>query len=288
MEPTLDRLGMPFNWCANTPRLTGDIDKSTLTNFLESVECFTQLRERSDKQIIKYALMYTLGDARELFSFYEGDNYEEFANEALDFYPDCNTRYYTRPIRAKLAPISTPLSTPPSHTPSHLECTQVHPLASAIAPIRKIRKAILAPASPEPFFVEITSASAYIEAPIVRTPAQPIYTPGEPLAKVILPQHEIHKPSITVNAPEAPLEEIVSPMVSNDLKHPSRFCVPYQEPSAASEVQYVKHFTQSSSLANSSVTDSFAHIAFFAFSDYRLPVKHPCMISPTNQVDELS
>jgi hypothetical protein len=72
-------------------------------------------------------------------------------------------------------------------------------------------------------------------------------------------------------------------MVSNDLKHHLHFCAPYQEPSAASEVHYAKHFAQSSSLANSFVTDNSAHIAFFASSDYRLPVKHPCMISPTNQ-----
>jgi hypothetical protein len=100
MEPTLDRLGMPFKGCANAPHFAGDIDKSTLANFLESVEHFAQLRELSDMQIIKYALKYILGDARELLSFYEGDNYEEFANEALDFYTECSTRYYTCPICA--------------------------------------------------------------------------------------------------------------------------------------------------------------------------------------------
>ncbi|KIK32120.1 hypothetical protein CY34DRAFT_19275 [Suillus luteus UH-Slu-Lm8-n1] len=285
-QPALDRFGMPFKGDPNAPRFAGD--KTTLVDFLESVERFALPGSLSDKEIIKYALRYTVGDDRELFSFYEGNSYEEFANAALDFYPECGTAHYMRPKCANSTPISAPIDAPPSHTPPHLECAQAQPSAPAIAPIREIREANLAPASPEPSISEITPAPAYIKSPIARAPAQPTFTPQHPLAEAILPQPEIREPSITANAPEAPLEQIASPMVSNDLKHSSHFSAPYQEPSAVSVVYYAKHFAQSLSLTTSLVTDDFAHIAFFAYSDYRLPVKHPCLILPISQVEHVS
>jgi hypothetical protein len=39
------------------------------------------------------------------------------------------------------------------------------------------------------------------------------------------------------------------------------------------------------SLTTSLVTDDFACIVFFVYSDYRLPVKHPCLILPISQVE---
>jgi hypothetical protein len=265
-SPILNRLGMPFPHYPNAPHFAGD--KTTLVDFLESVECYTQPGGLSDKLIIKYALMYTVGDDRELFSFYKGDNYEEFANAALSYYPECGTEYYTRPKHVKLPPIEAPLDTPPSHTPPQLECAQAQPLAAAITPIHEICEAILAPASPEPSIVKIISPSAYIKVPIVCMPSQPISTPELPSAKAIQPQLKIREPHVTANSPEAPLEEITSPMVSNDLKHPSHFSVSHQEPSVVSEVQYAKHFAQSLSLVHPFITDDFVHIAFFTYSDY--------------------
>jgi hypothetical protein len=42
------------------------------------------------------------------------------------------------------------------------------------------------------------------------------------------------------------------------------------------------------SLVHPFITDDFVHIAFFTYSDYWLPVKHPCSISPTIQVEHIS
>ncbi|KAG1769709.1 hypothetical protein EV702DRAFT_1202734 [Suillus placidus] len=278
---------MPYLHCSTAPHFSGD--SKQLVDFLDSVERLAQPLGLSDKDIIKYALRYSGREEKELFWMYKGDNYEHFANEALSWYPAHGIFYhYTHPKSAKLAPIEAPLEAPPAHTPPPLECAEAQLAAPAIAPIREKCDTILVPVVLEAPLDEITLPPVYIEAPTGRAPSQPISAPENPLAEVISPQLKICEPIVIAIAPEAPLKEIASPLVRDDLKHLSHLSAPHQEPSAVSEVQYATHFDQSLSLVNPFVADNFASIVFFAYSDYRLPVKHPCINSPNDQVEHVS
>ncbi|KAG2747582.1 hypothetical protein P692DRAFT_20875265 [Suillus brevipes Sb2] len=288
MNAPVDSFGMPLRTCSAAPRFGGDYTQ--LVNFLESVERLAQPLGLSDKEIIKYALKYTAPNERELFQYYKGNNYEEFANSALFMYPECGIeRRYTRPTSVQsaipLPPLEAHHEAPLVGAPQQPECASEQPVAAAMAPIREVRETLPLPPTPTSPIIEIAFAPAHIEAPVIGEPTEPQSDPEDQFDEVVSPQLDIHAPTAIATAPNAPPEEIASPMASNDLKHASRFSAPIQEYSAVSELQNVPYLDQSLSLLHPLITDKTAHIAFSTYSDFRLPVKHPCITSPIHHTD---
>ncbi|KAG2738926.1 hypothetical protein P692DRAFT_20882310 [Suillus brevipes Sb2] len=264
MNTPVDAFGMPLRTCSAAPRF-------------------------SDKDIIKYALKYTAPNERELFQYYEGNTYEDFANFALFMYPECGTkRRYTRPTSAIPAIPLAPHEAPPVGAPQQPERASEQPVVAAMAPVHETCETILLPPTPVAPIIEIAFASAHIEAPIVGEPTEPQSDPEDQVVEVVSPQLDIREPTAIANAPNAPLEEIASPIISNDTKPPSRFSAPIQEHSAVPELQNAPYLDQSLSLVNPLVTDNIAHSAFSTYSDFRLPVKHPCIASPTHHIEHVS
>ncbi|KAG2741862.1 hypothetical protein P692DRAFT_20750013 [Suillus brevipes Sb2] len=234
---------MHLRTCSAAPRFGGDYTQ--LVNFLESVEQHAQPLGLSDKDIIKYALKYTVPNERELFQYYEGNNYEEFANSALFMYPECGTmRRYTCPTSAISAIPLPPHKAPPVGALQQPECALEQPVAAVMAPTHKTREVILILPTPEAPIIETTLAPAYIEAPIIGEPTDLQSDPEDQLDEVVLPQQEVHAPTAIANAPNALPEEIPSPMVTNDLKHQSHFSAPIQEHSAVPELQNAPYLNQ--------------------------------------------
>ncbi|KAG1773761.1 hypothetical protein EDD22DRAFT_946634 [Suillus occidentalis] len=290
MNAPVDSFGMPLRTNSAAPRYGGDYTQ--LVNFLESVERLAQPLGLSDKDIIKYALKYTAPNEREVFQCYEGNNnYEDFANFALFMYPECAVKRYTRPTSATsaipLAPLEVPHEAPPVGAPQQPECAIEQPVAAVMAPAHEIHEVIPLPPTPEVPIIEITLTPAYIEAPLAGEPTEPQSEPEEQLDEVVSPQHDICEPTTNANAPEALPEEITPSEVRDDSKHLLHYSAPIEEHSAVSELQNAPPFDQSLSLVHPLVTDNTAHIAFFAYSDYRLPVKHPCIKSSAQQVEHL-
>ncbi|KAG2747604.1 hypothetical protein P692DRAFT_20736111 [Suillus brevipes Sb2] len=237
---------MPLHTNSTAPRFGGDYTQ--LVNFLESVERLAQPLGLSDKEIIKYALKYTAPNERELFQYYEGNTYEDFANFALFMYPECGTKCcYMRPTRAQSAIPPLPLEAPPlrnegvSTAPQQPECASEQPVAATMAPVHKTCETIPLPPTPVAPIIEIALTPAHIEAPIIGKPTEPQSDPEDQLVEVISPQL---KPTAIANAPNVPLEEIASPIISNDLKHPSHFSVPIQEYFAVPQLPNVPYLDQ--------------------------------------------
>ncbi|KAG2737647.1 hypothetical protein P692DRAFT_20883354 [Suillus brevipes Sb2] len=290
MNTLVDSFGMPLRTCSAAPRFSGDYTQ--LINFLESVERLAQPLGLSDKEIIKYALKYSVPNEREVFQCYEGNNtYEDFANFALFMYPECTIKRYTRPTSAisaiPLPPLEAPHKAPPVGAPQQPERASEQPVAAAMAPVHEILETLPLPPTPTSPIIKIAFVPAHIEAPIVGEPTEPQSDPEDQLDEVVLPQQEVHAPNAIANAPKAPPEEIASPLVSNDLKHASRFSAPIQEYSGMSELQNAPYLDQSLSLVNPLITDNTTHIAFSTYSDFRLPVKHPCIASPIHHIDHV-
>ncbi|KAG1856160.1 hypothetical protein F4604DRAFT_1932024 [Suillus subluteus] len=276
---------MPLRGTNSAPRFAGNYHQ--LVNFLESVERLMQPLGFMDMEIIKYALKYMRIEQRQLLSYYEGDNYVEFADYVLDFYPECGVSHYMHPIFEKPATIEAPLASAPWQ-PEH---TQEQPEAEAIAPIPEICDAISAPAVPEPPLNIITLPSVQLEVRIISAPQEPISTPEYPLAKDIPPKLEVCEPITVPILPEAPLEEIIPPSVSDDFKHLLlvrddskdllHFSTPIPEPSEVPEAQYAPLSDQVKSLVTPFVADDSALVAFSAHSDHYLQVQYPCTIPPS-------
>ncbi|KIK34942.1 hypothetical protein CY34DRAFT_110090 [Suillus luteus UH-Slu-Lm8-n1] len=238
---------MPLRTHSTTPRFGGDYTQ--LVNFLESVERLAQPLGLSDKDIIKYALKYTAPNERELFQYYKGNNYEEFANSALFMYPECGIkRRYTRPTSAQsaipLAPLEAPLEAPLTVTPQHPECALEQSAAAVEVPAHKTHEIIPLPPTPEAPIVKIALTPAYIEAPLLGEPTEPQSDPDHQVVEVVSPQLEIRDPTAIANAPEAPPEETAPREVRDDSKHLLHYSVPMEEPSAVSELQNAPHFNQ--------------------------------------------
>ncbi|KAG2742178.1 hypothetical protein P692DRAFT_20748837, partial [Suillus brevipes Sb2] len=291
MNTPVDAFGMPLRTCSTAPRFSGDYTQ--LINFLESVEQLAQPLGLSDKEIIKYALKYTAPNERELFQYYEGNTYEDFANFALFMYPECGTkRRYTRPTSAisaiPLPPLEAPHEAPPVGAPQQPECALEQPAAAAMAPTHETREVTLIPPTPVAPIIKIALTPAHIEAPIIGEPTEPQSDPEDQVVEVVSPQLDIREPTAIANAPNALPDKIASPMVNSDLKQPSHFSAPIQEYSAVSELQNAPHLDQSLSLVNPLITDNTTHSAFSAYSDFCLPVKHPCIASPTHHIDHVS
>ncbi|KAG1855668.1 hypothetical protein DFJ58DRAFT_727485 [Suillus subalutaceus] len=271
MNAPVDSLGMPLRTYSAAPRFGGDYTQ--LVNFLESVERLAQPLGLSDKDIIKYALKYTAPNERELFS-----------NVALSAV--IHALLARNPLfRFRLeAHHEAPLVGAPQQPEHALD----QPAVAVMAPVHETRETIPLPPTPASPIIEIAFAPAHIEAPIVGEPTELQSDPEDQLDEVVLPQQEVQAPTAIANALNAPLEEIASPIINNDLKPPSHFSAPIQEHSAVPELQNAPYLDQSLSLVNPLVTDNTVHIACSAFSDFRLPVKHPCITSPTHHIDHVS
>ncbi|KAG1857012.1 hypothetical protein DFJ58DRAFT_727029 [Suillus subalutaceus] len=275
MYDPVDSSGMPLRIADSVPRFAGDYTQ--LVNFLESVEQLTQPLGLTDKEIIKYALKYTAPKQRQLLSYYEGDNYVEFADHVLYFYLECGVDHYTRPIFEKPATIEAPIASAPPQP----ECTQDQPAVEVIAPIPEVCNAAPTPVVPEVPLDITTPPSVQLEARIISTPQEPISAPEYPLAKDIPPKLEVCEPITIPILPEAPLEEIILPSVSDDFKHLLHFSAPIPEPSEVSEVQYALLSDQVMSLETPSVADASALVALSVCSDHYHPqVQYPCTIPP--------
>ncbi|KAG2119981.1 hypothetical protein BD769DRAFT_1672018 [Suillus cothurnatus] len=214
MGDPIDASGMPLRGTSSAPCVSGDYTQ--VVNFLESVGRLMQPLGLSDKVMIKYALKYTAAPQRQLLSYFKGDNYVEFADYVLDFYLECGIDHYMRPIITKPAACEVPLaSTPPDPEcilvqPEHaLEQREIVPLAHSSTP-------------PE------------TKAPIACAPQVSNCEPHQPSDTPITPPSEICDPTAL---PEVPLEDIISPLVSDDLKHLSQFSAPILELPSTSEAQ---------------------------------------------------
>jgi hypothetical protein len=273
MNTPVDSFGMPLCTCSAAPRFSGDYTQ--LINFLESVERLAQPLGLSDKEIIKYALKYTAPNERELFQYYEGNDYEEFANSALFMYPECGTmRRYTRPTSAisaiPLPPFEAPHEAPLVGAPQQPERALEQPAAAVMVPTHQTCEVTPLPTTPVVPIIEIALTPAHIKAPIIGDHTELQSDPEDQLVEVVSPQLDIHVPTAIGNAPNALPEEIVSPIISNDIKPPPHFSAPIQEHSAVPELQNVPYLDQSLSLVNPLITDKTAHIACSAYSDYCL------------------
>ncbi|KAG1854638.1 hypothetical protein F4604DRAFT_1932701 [Suillus subluteus] len=275
MYDPVDSCGMPLQIADSAPRFAGDYTQ--LVNFLESVERLAQPLGLTDKEIIKYALKYTAPKQRQLLSYYEGDNYVEFADHVLYFYLECGVDHYMRPIFEKPAAIKAPLASAPPQP----ERAQEQPVAEPIAPVPEICDAIFPPVVPEVPLDITPPPSVQLEAHIISAPQEPISTPQYPLAEDIPPQLEVCEPITIPILPEAPLEEIIPPSVSDDSKDLLHISAPVPEPSEVSEVQYTPLSNQVQSLETPSVADTSALVAFSAHSDQNPQVQYPCTIPPS-------
>ncbi|KAG1852093.1 hypothetical protein DFJ58DRAFT_728641 [Suillus subalutaceus] len=257
MYDPVDSSGMPLRIADSAPRFAGD--GTQLVNSLESVERLVQPLGLTDKEIIKNALKYT-----------------NLLITSWIFWPECGVCHYTRPIFEKPAAIEAPLASAPPQP----ECAQEQQEAEAIAPIAEIRDTISAPAVLEAPFDIITQPSVQLEACIISAPQEPISTPEYPSAKDIPPKLEVCEPITVQILPEAPLEEIIPPLVSDDLKHLSAVMSPIPEPSEAPEANNAPLSDQVMSLETLSVADTSVLVAFSAHSDYYPQVQYLCTIPP--------
>ncbi|KAG2138791.1 hypothetical protein BD769DRAFT_1384553 [Suillus cothurnatus] len=201
--------------------------------------------------MIKYALKYTAAPQRQLLSYFEGDNYVEFADYVLDFYLECGIDHYTRPIIAKPAAREAPPASAPSEPERALEQREIAPIAHLSAP-------------PE------------TKAPIACAPQVSNCEPHQPSDTPITPPSEIRDPTAL---PEAPLEDIISPLVSDDLKHLSQFSTPIPELPTTSEAQNatlpmvrddLKHPAHQNATA-ALVSDDLKHLSQFSAPIPELP-----------------
>jgi len=249
MSDPIDASGMPLRGTSSAPRFSGDYTQ--VVNFLESVERLAQPLGLSDEVMIKYALKYTAAPQRQLLSYFEGDNYVEFADYVLDFYLECGIDHYTRPIIAKPAARKAPPASAPPEPERALEQREIAPLAHLSAP-------------PE------------TKAPITCTHQVSNREPHQPSNAPITPPSEIRD---STALPEAPLEDIISPLVSDDLKPLSQFSAPIPELPSTSEAQNatlpmvrddLKHPSHQAATA-ALVSDDLKHLSQFSAPIPELP-----------------
>ncbi|KAG2117403.1 hypothetical protein BD769DRAFT_1672640 [Suillus cothurnatus] len=207
MSDPIDASGMPLQGTSSAPHFSGDYTQ--VVNFLESVERLAQPLSLSDEVMIKYMLKYTAAPQRQLLSYFKGDNYVEFADYVLDTYLECGIDHYMRPIIAKPAAREVPLASAPPEP----ECALVQ---------HKIATIVHLSAPPE------------TKAPIACAPQVSNHEPHQPSDTPITPPSKIRDPTAL---PEAPLEDIISPMVSDDLKHLSQFSAPILQLPTTPEAQ---------------------------------------------------
>ncbi|KAG2029811.1 hypothetical protein BDR03DRAFT_1017910 [Suillus americanus] len=192
-------------------------------------------------------------------------------------YLECGVDRYTRPIVKKPAIPEAPHEVPLMSTPPELERALAHLEATVIVPQSKICTAITAPAIQEAPLEKITSPLPSVASEVQNAPAS-----NQTMS--------LEHPLVTDKSALVVFSAFSDycPIVGDDSKHLSHFSVPIPEPSVVPEAQYVMLSNQVMCLVNLLITDDSALVAFFACSDYRLPVKHPCITSPIRQIDHVS
>ncbi|KAG1867070.1 hypothetical protein C8R48DRAFT_772259 [Suillus tomentosus] len=134
-----------------------------------------------------------------------------------------------------------------------------------------------------------------ITSPAVRDDSKHLLHSNAPIVDVITPSLNTRSPiaslkqEVTPIAPSpSPHSPFASSEVRDDPKYLSRLSAPIEEPPTASEAQVAPCINQSLSLVIPPVTNDHARIALFASSDYRAPVKHPCITPPNHQAEHVS
>ncbi|KAG1848408.1 hypothetical protein C8R48DRAFT_778919 [Suillus tomentosus] len=132
-------------------------------------------------------------------------------------------------------------------------------------------------------------------ASVVRDDSKHLLHSNAPIVDVITPSLNTRSPiaslkqEVTPIAPSpSPHSPFASSEVRDDPKYLSRLSAPIEEPPTASEAQVAPCINQSLSLVIPPVTNDHARIALFASSDYRAPVKHPCITPPNHQAEHVS
>jgi len=157
---------MPLSSSGLAPRFTGNPYK--VLTFLQTVDQLGQDNGLPDKDLIKYALRYTVPEEREVWEFYDtctGDNFTDFANKILGMYPCGEDRYYTGPANPTFSETPDPLS-------------------------RALRASDPMPRNPEPAAPVVPVVALHVEIPVnepaPQTPAmdeevqQTVKTPDNP------------------------------------------------------------------------------------------------------------
>ncbi|KAG2086391.1 hypothetical protein BD769DRAFT_1681189 [Suillus cothurnatus] len=211
---------MPLQGTSSALHFSGDYTQ--VVNFLESVERLAQPLGLSDKVMIKYTLKYTAAPQRQLLSYFEGDNYVEFTDYVLDFYLECRINHYMRPIIAKPATHEAPLEVP--LVSAHQEQER-----ALVQPEHALEQHEIAP-------IVHLSTPPETKAPITCAHQESNHEPHHPSNAPIIPPSKICD---STALPEAPLEDIILPLVSDDPKHPSQFSTPIQELPMTSEAHNV-------------------------------------------------
>src|SRR5258708_36706401 len=157
---------MPLSSSGLAPHFTGNPYK--VLTFLQTVDQLRQDNGLPEKDLIKYALRYTVPEEREVWEFCDtctGDNFTDFANEILDMYPCGEVRHYTRPANPTFSETPDPLS-------------------------RALRASDPTPRNPEPAAPVVPVVALHVEIPVnepaPQTPAmdeevqQTVKTPDNP------------------------------------------------------------------------------------------------------------
>ncbi|KAG1801884.1 uncharacterized protein BJ212DRAFT_1487535 [Suillus subaureus] len=320
MSDLVNRDGMPWPRYPNAPCFTGD--PFVVLTHLQHVDRLGQMNNLLGTQRIK-ELWQGLPEYRQ-------GSFEDFTNEIMSMYPETGQNTYMRPAiqaptvcapqepehtleRPEITPI-VPQCAPSIANPS-LDLPEVPVIelapppaqvkAPIVSPQSKIRDPILIPISQEAPFDKIASLPAYIEAPIMRAPPEPIPKPEYPSAEVTPPQLKIHEPIIIPMLPEAPLEEILSPIVRDDSKYLLHIYASIPKLSIVLEAHLTppvnqirddsKHLLPIHTPIHAPIPESpavseahYATLSDQTYSDYCLPVKHPCIASPIHQVEYVS
>jgi hypothetical protein len=256
MSDPIDASGMPLRGTSSAPHFSGDYTQ--VVNFLESVEQLAQPLGLSDEVMIKYVLKYTAAPQRQLLSYFEGDNYGEFVDYVLDFYLECRIDHYTCPIIAKPAACEAPLASAPPE-PDH----------ALVQPDRALEQCEIVP-------LAHLSAPPETKAPVACAPQVSNREPHQTSNAPITPPSEIRD---STALPEAHLEDIISPLVSDDLKHLSQFSAPILELPTTSEAQNttlpmvrddLKHPAHQAAMA-AMVSDDLKHLSQISVPIPELP-----------------
>ncbi|KAG2085531.1 hypothetical protein BD769DRAFT_1681618 [Suillus cothurnatus] len=217
--------------------------------------------------------------------------YRASSEVVLDKRPPVPTLVPYHELEHALVKRTASASSPSSSTPSPSQSPSSSALSSPIAPlVRDDSKHLLHNNAPLK-----TRSPIAIAPPIVRDDSKHLLHNNAPIVDIITPSLETRPPIASLKEeilPVTPSLSLLSPLASSDVrddpKHQLCLSAPIEEPSTASEARITPRIDQSLSLVIPSVTNDHAHVALFAPSDYRLPVKHPCITPAEHQAEHVS
>ncbi|KAG1838621.1 hypothetical protein C8R48DRAFT_782359 [Suillus tomentosus] len=210
--------------------------------------------------------------------------------------PECITLDHEleRALAKRAAGASSPSSSAPSPSQSPSLSASSSPITASV--VRDDSKHLLHTNAPVETRAPIASrAPIAIASPEVRDDSKYLLHSNAPIVDVIMPSLETRPPIASLKeetSPIAPSPSLLSPLTSSEVrddpKHLLRISAPIEEPPAASEAQVTPRVNQSLPLVIQSVANDHAHVALFASSDYRAPVKHPCITLHNHQAEHVS